>query len=380
MNIGIDCRTILDPEHGEKAGIGHYTYFLVKHVLQIDKKNHYFLYFDYQYSEPKEFLQAKNVTLRQFPFSRYKRYLPFGYSHILSSAALQRDKLDVFHAPANTIPLYYTGPSVVTIHDLAIYTHPEWFPNGQDFSKKIIVPSTLSRAKRIIAVSQSTKQDIQRLFHISPKIIDVVYEGYAADKRLTKEVKEQVQKQYHLKEKYIFFVGSLEPRKNLPALIKAFDSIVNTNWKKWKDWQLVIAGAKGWKYDDIMQAIKQAKCGSQIRYIGYVSHQEKLALLSGSTLFAFPSLWEGFGLPVLEAMGMGIPVLTSNISALPEVCGDAARLINPKKFGEIRAGLQDLMSDAQLRKELSHQGLMRAKSFSWITTARKTVDIYEKVK
>ncbi|MEK7540259.1 MAG: glycosyltransferase family 1 protein, partial [Patescibacteria group bacterium] len=317
MRIGIDCRTILNPERGEKAGIGHYTYYLVKHLLKVDKKNEYVLYFDHTYPEPTEFLNLPNVRIRHFPFGRYKQYLPFGYSHLLITAELKRDRLDVFHATANIIPYGYKRPSVVTVHDLAIYKHPEWFPEGQDFSKKILVPSSMQRARKIIAVSHSTKQDVKKIFGVPDAKVAVVYEGFAKEKRLTKQETQQVTNRYKLAPNYVFSIGVIEPRKNLPGLIKAFDAIVNSNWKKWKDWQLVIAGSKGWKYDATMCAIKDAKCGSCIRYIGYVSHEEKVALMSGAKVFAFPSLWEGFGLPVLEAMGMGVPVISSDVSAIP---------------------------------------------------------------
>lgn len=380
MRIGIDCRTILNPERGEKAGIGHYTYYLVKHLLKVDKKNEYVLYFDYTYPEPREFLNVPNVTVRHFPFSRYKRYLPFGYAHILITAELKRDRLDVFHAPANIIPYGYKRPSVVTVHDLAIYKHPEWFPEGQDFSKRVLVPSSLQRARKIIAVSQSTRQDVKKIFGVPEAKIKVVYEGLSKEKRVTTQGRVAVQNRYKLAPNYVFTVGVLEPRKNLPGLIKAFDAIVNSNWKKWKDWQLVIAGAKGWKYDDTMRAIKDAKCGSCIRYIGYVSHEEKVALMSGASVFAFPSLWEGFGLPVLEAMGMGVPVLSSDVSAIPEVAQGAALLINPKKPTEIQAGLKELMTSPDRRQELAELGKVRAQSFSWTEVARETLKIYEQAK
>lgn len=380
MRIGIDCRTILNPERGEKAGIGHYTYYLVKHLLKVDKKNEYVLYFDYTYPEPREFLNEPNVTVRHFPFSRYKRYLPFGYAHFLITAELKRDRLDVFHAPANIIPYGYKRPSVVTVHDLAIYKHPEWFPEGQDFSKRVLVPSSLQRARKIIAVSQSTRQDVKKIFGVPEAKIKVVYEGLSKEKRVTTQGRVAVQNRYKLAPNYVFTVGVLEPRKNLPGLIKAFDAIVNSNWKKWKDWQLVIAGAKGWKYDDTMRAIKDAKCGSCIRYIGYVSHEEKVALMSGASVFAFPSLWEGFGLPVLEAMGMGVPVLSSDVSAIPEVAQGAALLVNPKKTTEIQAGLKELMTSPDRRQELAELGKVRAQSFSWTEVARETLKIYEQAK
>lgn len=376
MRIGIDCRTILHPEAGEKAGVGHYTYYLVRQLLKIDSKNEYVLYFDHHYPQPKEFLAFPNVQVRHMPFSRYKRYLPYVQSHILISAQLKRDQLDVFHTPANIIPQQYSGVSVVTIHDLAIYRHPEWFPDGQEFAKKVLVPSSLERASRIIAVSQSTKKDMIDLFGVSAKKIDVIYEGANKEGVVTRAVVGQIRRRYALAPHYVFFIGVLEPRKNLSTLIKAFDAIVHANWKKYKDWQLVLAGAKGWKYANIMSAIKDAKAGAQIRYIGYVSHEEKVSLLKGADVFAFPSLWEGFGLPVLEAMQAGVPVLTSRVSAIPEVTGSAAVLVNPKKVKEVQAGLLVLMNSESKRQTFAVAGKVQAKQFSWTRCARETLKVY----
>lgn len=379
MRIGIDCRTILNPEQGEKAGIGHYTYFLVKHLLTLDRKNEYILYVDHTFHESSEFSKFSNVKITYLPFSRYKQYLPFWYAHVLISAQLKRDQLDVFHAPANVIPLYYKGTSVVTIHDLAIYKHPEWFPDGQEFSKKVLVPSSLERASQIIAVSQSTKRDILKLFQVPSKKVEVVYEGISPEQAPSSRADFQaVKNRYSLAPHYVYYVGVLEPRKNLPVLIKAFDDLVNKHWKKWKDWQLVIAGAKGWKYDEIMQAIKNAKCGSGIRYIGYVSHEEKMALLAGAQVFAFPTLWEGFGLPVLEAMSVGTPVLSSDLSSIPEIAEGAAELVNPRKLTEVQGALQRLMSDPDWRLELGKLGKARARRYTWTVTAQATLRIYER--
>ena len=160
MRIGIDCRTILNPKSGEQAGVGHYTYYLVKNLIKQDKKNKYVLFFDWRFKEFNEFKQ-KNVIIKNFPFSQYNKFLPFAYSHMLISASLVKASLDVFHSPISSLPLTYTKKSIITVHDLAIYKNPSWFPS-QIFSTKLLVPQSLRKADKIIAVSNSTKKDLQQ--------------------------------------------------------------------------------------------------------------------------------------------------------------------------------------------------------------------------
>lgn len=378
IRIGIDCRTILSPQLGEKAGVGHYTYYLVKTLLEIDKMNEYVLFFDFRCPNPKEFRQ-KNVKIVHFPFSQYKKYLPFGYSHLLIAATLSRENLDLYHSPANVIPLNYSGPSVLTVHDLAIYKHPSWFPPQQGFSTKVLVPKSIEKASKVIAVSESTKKSIKQLFKTPNQKIEVVYEGFAQEKKkITKREIANIKNKFKIENKFIFYIGTLEPRKNLAAAIRAFDNLLNKNYQKYKDYQFIIAGAKGWKYDDIFEAIKNSKSG-HVRYINYVSHKEKVALLQEASCFVFPSLWEGFGLPVLEAMSLGTPVITSNLSSLPEVAGKAALLVNPRKVNELQKALEKILSSTKIQKSLSQKGRKQSRKFSWKKCARQTLKIYEKI-
>ena len=183
MRIGIDCRTILNPDGGELAGTGHYIYYLVKYLLSLDQDNEYVLFFDSRFKNLGEF-SGKNVKIRTFPFYQYKQYLPVAYSQMLVSAFLAKERLDLFHSPANIVPFFYLFPSVVTIHDLAIYKYPEFFSSGnitrQAFATKVLIPSTISRAKRIIAVSQNTKNDIIDLL----ERVSIPYRKYESKKKL----------------------------------------------------------------------------------------------------------------------------------------------------------------------------------------------------
>ncbi|MFA4871468.1 MAG: glycosyltransferase family 1 protein [Patescibacteria group bacterium] len=426
MRIGIDCRTILNPGAGEQAGVGHYTYYLVKTLLAIDRANTYVLFFDSRFKKAKEFA-AGNVEIKFFPFYQYKKYLPVFYSQMLVSAVLEREKLDLFHSPANVLPLFYRKPAVITIHDLAIYKYPRFFPqkflNRQTLSTKVLVPRSLERAAKIIAVSKNTKTDIIEEFGIAEERIEVIYEGVINqdNERLNQIDFEKIKNKFGIKDKYLLFLGTIEPRKNIIGLIKAFRDLSLTYDSPAKDYQLIIAGAHGWKVKPVYEAIANANAsimgeqkhlrngrerrsgldlrgearikkegerrqgrerrrGMPIKHIGYVSRLEKIMLLRHATCFVFPSLYEGFGLPVLEAMDLGTPVITSNLSSLPEIVGEkGALMVNPNKESELIDALQQILTDVGLREVLSVSGKNQAKEFTWKKCAEKTLAVYQSV-
>jgi len=376
MKIGIDCRTILNPKLGERAGVGHYTYYLVKNLIKYDKKNEYVLFFDWRFRNMKEFEQ-KNVKVKNFPFSQYNKFLPFAYSHMLISAYLVKAGLDIFHSPVASLPLIYPKKSIVTVHDLAIYKNPTWFPS-QIFSTKLLVPQSLRKADRVIAVSESTKRDLKDIFNVKAKKLKVIYEGFMVKKIEIKSSKIDSLKKFKLWPNFILFIGTLEPRKNLITLLRAYKKLLSSS--EFKKYQLVLAGTKGYKSNEVFDAIKGLKLGKQVKYIGYVSHNQKIDLLSKAICFAFPSSYEGFGLPVLEAMVLGTPVITSNISSLPEVAGTATLLVDPEKEEDITKALKKLLSDKQLQARLKKKGIEQAKKFSWGKTAKETIKVYESMK
>jgi glycosyltransferase involved in cell wall biosynthesis len=375
MRIGIDCRTILNPGVGERAGVGHYTYYLVRHLLLHDKENHYVLFFDSRMKNLAEF-RGKNVTVTSFPFSQYRKFLPFAYSHMLIAAQLLRHRLDVYHSPANVVPLTYLKPSVITVHDLAIYRNPAWFPT-QVFSTRLLVPQSVKRAKRIIAVSQSTRKDLRDLFNTPTRKIRVIPEGVDVRLLPLKDRTVDVRKKYKLPQRFLLFVGTLEPRKNVPLLVRAFARIARQS--RYADAGLVLAGAWGHKGSEVFEEIAEQKLKDRVWYVGYLPHNEKLNAIRTATGFVFPSLYEGFGLPVLEAMALGTPVVTSRVSSLPEVAGTAALLVDPDDEGEIARAMGRLLDSSALRHRLTVAGRAQAARFSWAATARETLAVYREV-
>jgi glycosyltransferase involved in cell wall biosynthesis len=424
MKIGIDCRTILNPSKGEEAGVGHYTYYLVKKLLEIDKKNQYVLFFDNYFTSGDQFAQ-ENVKVKALPFYEYKKYLPLAYSQMLISAFLTREKLDVFHAPANTYPLPYTQPTVVTVHDLAIYKYPKLFPKNligrQRFATSILVPRSLIKAKKIIAISKNTKSDIIEEFGIPEDKIKVIYQGINVDSsEPSAERMTRIRKHYGIVGKYILFVGTIEPRKNIISLVKAFRDLRLVNDSPLKEYQLILVGPRGWHDKPIYTAIADAnaslmshsvrRAGAErrsghdarsskkkeqegerrqggdrrenqpVKYIGYVSHQDKIELMCNAKCFVYPSIYEGFGLPVAEAMQLGVPVITSNTSSLPEIVGqDGGITIDPNKPTELMDALIHILTDQGLRESLIIRGKQYAQEFNWDECARETLAVYEEV-
>lgn len=365
MKIGIDCRTI-----GDLAGVGVYTRELVKHLLPNDGHNQYVLFFHADFSAGKEYERA-NSKFSLLPDRRFKKFLPIIYSHFLVAKAMNREKADVCLFPANIIPLGYRGKAVLTVHDLAVYKMPELFPDKLiDFDRRLVVPSSLRRAGKIIAVSANTKRDIISIFDVSAEKIQTILEG-----ALTVADKPDFQPQET--EPYFLFLGTIEPRKNLMRLIKAYTNFVQAD--AWPG-RLILAGRNGWKNAEIFEAIKFSNAKLRrpaIEYLDYVAEADKPKLYAQAMGFIYPSLYEGFGLPVVEAMSYGAPIVASNNSSLPEIVGDAGILIDPLIIDQITEALRLLANDRQLRRELSEAGCKKSREFSWDDAAKKTLAILE---
>ncbi|OGE81748.1 MAG: hypothetical protein A2826_02985 [Candidatus Doudnabacteria bacterium RIFCSPHIGHO2_01_FULL_43_23] len=383
MRIGIDCRTILNPSAGEKAGIAHYTYHLVKSLLDLDKTDDFVLFFDIRARDvAKEFIRA-NVKIVFFTFSEYKKYLPFFYSHVLVASNIISEKLDVYHSPANIIPLRYSGKFCITTHDLAIYRRPDLFPKSQGFSLKYIVPRSIHQAKKIIAVSESTKRDIQEFFSVDQKKVKVIHEGVDhqrfSQSSTIENSKEYLGEKYNIRNEYLLFVGTLEPRKNLIRLLEAFYRLLagNPNYKS--KYQLLLAGSLGWLYDTIFDEVKNRGLGENVLLPGYVDAEDLPTLYRNATIFIYPSLYEGFGLPVLEALTSGTPVITSDSSSMPEIAGDAALFVDPVDVEGMVSAMRRFLEDEKLRSNYSERALLQAKKFSWEKCARETLDVYREV-
>lgn len=388
MRIGIDARTILNPDKGEAIGVGHYTYQLIRHLLEIDKDNEYVLFFDFRVREKdvKKFTKP-NVKIKFYPYSDYKKYLPGAYNEILGTATLAREKLDVIHttSPMSRIPASYRGKTVVTVHDLAVYKIPEVFPHLKAARAKTISKLMVNKADKIICVSNSTKNDICDIFGCKGEKVNVIYSGF--DKRLFEHSqvgREKVMEKYGIGngEKYILFLGTVEPIKNITRLLEAF-MIFKENCHTESGHcghKLVIAGKKGWLGKEYRQTVKDLGLSKDVVFTGYIVGDELVPLFKNADFFVMPSLYEGFGTTVLEAFATDTPAIVSNVSSIPEIAGDAAIMIDPLNVRQLAEAMEKLASSEQLKEELRAKGRKQLEKFNWEKCAKETLEIYKSVK
>jgi glycosyltransferase involved in cell wall biosynthesis len=396
MRIGIDCRYALDPERGEGAGIGHYIDSLVRSLVRIGGGHTFVLFFD-KHARPslrKDLARLPNVEVRTFPFHAIFSRIPLLQSHVVVSGLFARSNLDLLHGPANTIPVFYRGRSVITIHDLAVYDHPEWFPSpfpgAGSFSRRMVVPYSIEHAARIIAVSETTANDIVRLFGRNRADIDVAYGGVDGDTHpegMEYPDDDMILAKMGVRQSpYVLSVATIEPRKNLARAVRAFSAFVRASAPRHNGLRYVIAGKRGWKHAETVSAIteenarirKETGIDGAIAEIGYVSAAEKRTLYAHAETLLFPSLHEGFGLPMIEAMAAGTPVITGNTGAMPEVAGTAAILVDPTDESQIARALADVLDHPERRALLAAGGRARAVGFTWVRTAERTLVAYER--
>lgn len=277
---------------------------------------------------------------------------------------------DVFHASSLVRHPPRRTRLTTTLHDLSSWILPELHPAANRRADSQLAEH-LRRADRIIAVSESTRDDAVRLLGIAPEKIVVIHSGIAdAFFHITDAAIERVRLMYGLKRPFVLSIGTIEPRKNLAALVSAYDALPATLRD---EFELVLVGPMGWADRDTEKRVRSA------RYLGYVPERDIAALTGAASVFAYPSLYEGFGFPVVQAMAAGVPVITSNVSALPEVAGDAAVLVDPRSPVELREGLSRLLLDSDLRRRLAERGRERAERFRWDICAAKSVEFFRGV-
>lgn len=370
MRVAIDARNIT----GKGAGVSHYTSFLIRALVERNDAEYGLL------GNPetlKEFSGMPSVTVISV------KHIPFFASHWQIARVAEHWGADVFHSPAGNLPLNLRIPGVLTIHDLAIAHHPEWFSQSRIarwFSLKFLLKQSVRRAKKIIVPSEAVKKDVIAYYGVpndrvvvTPLGVNVTF----ADNRAIAATRER----YGLRSKYFLSVGTIEPRKNFEQLVSVFGELHRTE-PLFADFELMIAGGLGWKYDAVFQMMKKVnhETGKEIvRYLGYVSAEEKMALLADAFAFVFPSWYEGFGLPVLEAMAVGIPVITTSGGALREMVEEAALVVSPDDSVELRDAFIRMVKDTSLRKQLVGAGHARASQFSWEETAQKTFKAYQTI-
>lgn len=369
MKIGIDCRMY----SSDFTGIGRYVYELVENLFKIDQQNEYVLFFN----EP-EFskYQTQSKCVKKV-LANASHYSLKEQTHFLK--ILKNENLDLMHFTHFNAPIFYKKPSVVTIHDLTLHFYP-----GKKITSPLhragyykVIKSAVKNAKKIITVSQNTKKDLQVLMKTPSQKIHVIYEGVNEKfKPLTdRHPVEEVTKKYQLDKPYLLYTGVWRSHKNLPNLIKAFH-ILKTEYNF--DGYLVITGRKDPVYEaDVVGETQTLQLENDVIFTGLVKERELVPLYNGALMYVFPSLYEGFGLPPLEAMQCGIPVAVSNASCLPEVCGqNNAVFFNPNDPKDMAEKIFQVTSQKTLREQLIQNGLKRVKEFSWQKMAQETLQVY----
>jgi glycosyltransferase involved in cell wall biosynthesis len=378
MKIGIDIRSLMDKEY---SGVSWCTLFLLTEILQQDRINEYRLFYN----------SGRDISFRMPKFDQPNvKIIATHYPNKIFNYVLQKicrwpkiDKLlggvDVFWSPHfNFTALSRDVKQILTVHDLSFQSAPDFFSIRQNFWHRSLDSRGLMRgAKVLVAISGNTKRDIMNATGITADKIKVIFNGVGDDfHRLDPDDKNlpAIKNKYSLPDKFILYLGTIEPRKNVLGLLRAFERLAGK--KGFEDHQLVIVGADGWKNSEFYRAVKESKYRSRIKLVGYIENSEKNYYYNLCSVFCYPSFYEGFGLPVVEAMAGGAPVITSDSSSLPEVAGAAALLVDPNDELAITEALELMLCDEGLRKDYSARGIAQAKKFSWKNSAREYIRLF----
>ncbi len=375
MHVVLDARYIAQ----RQSGVGAYAQRLITGLATIDRRNRYTCLV--AAAGPGLPVDQANVAAwpTRVSFEDHLRgdlwllaYLP---------VRLRALGADVYHGPAVFLPHVKLGyRSVVTIHDLVSFLFPSTVPKKYSLYMRLMTRLATRSADRIIAVSEATKVDLERVLRVDPAKIVVIHEAVGSEfaRPLAPGLVEAAVRRYALRPPYCLFVGNLEPRKNLPNLIAAFADVRRRLAGQARP-QLVLAGTRAWLHSGIFRAVERHGLGEDVVFTDYVPLADLPALYAGATCFVFPSLYEGFGLPVLEAMAAGAPVVAARAGSIPEVAADAALLVNAHDPRELATAMETVLTDAALRERLIARGRARAATFDWDIVARRTLAVYEAV-
>ncbi|MCA1630972.1 MAG: glycosyltransferase family 4 protein [Acidobacteria bacterium] len=369
MHIGIDAHAVGTGLAGNETYVAN----LVEALAEVDTSNRYTLYV----TKPAA-VERFSGRWPNFEVRRTLPHTPLVRIPVTLSAELRRRPVDVLHVQF-TAPPFAPCPVVATIHDLAFEHLPATFKRRSWMQLRLTVRRTARRAAQIITVSEYSKRDIVETYGVEPRRVTVTHEAAAEHFRPVTDERElrRVRQLYGIEGDYILAVGSVQPRKNLARLVGAYSDLRRQRAQA-KLPRLVVVGKLAWLYEETLRAVEECGVGDAVTFTGYVPEGDLPALYSGALCFAYPSFFEGFGLPPLEAMRCGAPVLVGDRTSLPEVVGDAGLLVDPFDTAAISAALARVIDDAGLRQQLRERGLARSAQFDWRETARRTLEVYQR--
>ncbi|WP_434309598.1 glycosyltransferase family 4 protein [Hominifimenecus sp. rT4P-3] len=381
MKIAFESQLLME---AEKTGIGWVADGILRELKSLDTKDqlqlNYFKLRNHSAGRPPGIEEYVNLGFQdvcaRFSFSLYKmmwNIFPIPYSWFFGKDS------DVTFFFNYYIPPGVKGKRVTIFHDMAYKVFPETVRSRTKMMLEANMVKACKRADAILTVSEFTKQEVIKYLNVDPKKITVMPLGIRRERFHCGYSEEQVaaaKEKYHLPSDYLLYLGTLEPRKNIVRLIEAYGSLKQ---KRSDIPPLILVGRKGWLYDSIFEKIQALHLEDCVWSTGYADSQDVPLLLKGAMAFVFPSVYEGFGMPPLEAMACGTPVLTSNVSSMPEVAGDCAVLVDPFSVESIEEGLQKLIDDPEFRQELSRKGIQRAETFTWTRTANIVLDVFQRL-
>lgn len=372
MKVSIELQPCLK----NKSGIGVYTYELTKRLQNfrdIEFEGNIFNFFNRNFIERDiEGIGINRNICSLFPYGVYRRiwsYVPIKYNFLFKRNA------DIYQFFNFIVPPNISGKVITAIHDLTYILYPDTMNNANKKRLEKDMKKTINRADYIITISENSRRDIIKYLNVNEDKIEVIYPGVDEMYKCILSDREiiDVKDKYNIHGKYFLYLGTLEPRKNIETIIKAYNLFNKSNKDNIK---LVLAGKKGWLYDNIFELVKEFKIGDKVIFTDYVEDKDKPVLYQGAEIFLFPSLYEGFGIPVVEAMASRTPVITSNSSSLPEVAGKAAIITEPLDYKKISDSIRLILNDSKLREEMIAEGIKQADKFNWDKSAEKLKNIY----
>lgn len=373
MNIGFGNTVLVKGlDSGRLDGIGVYS----QSLLEEFKKSEHKIF-------PQGFYIKKNKSLNHFILKEKLLYsihccLSALFSRPIGGINTASNELDLFFAPDHHIPYLMSTPVIATVMDIIPFIHPEWTSSRLRQLKNFAFKKAILSANHIITISEYSKNDILKYFPIDEKNISVVTLGVDKKyfKRIPEQAKYEVLKKYNLEKEFFIFIGTLQPRKNIIRILDAFDKLP-ADIKEQN--QLVIVGQNGWNTDVLINRLRHLESTGYGKWLNYIPEEDMLALLQSAISLIYPSLYEGFGLPIVEAFASHCPVISSNITSIPEVAGDAALLVDPYSTEEITDAMYKIATNANLRKHLILKGLEQVKKFSWEKSAEQHLEVFQKV-
>jgi glycosyltransferase involved in cell wall biosynthesis len=374
LNVGLNAHLLSRQAGYRSAGIHSYIQHLIHHLPTADE--HLGVTVFTGQSRTGEWEALARVGWQNSRWPTHQPWMRVAWEQLVQPWALHRSGVQLLHAMAFVSPLLELVPTVVTVHDLSFLRFPDRFRPAKRLYLSTLTRISCRRARRIIAVSHATAAETERLLDVPAERIDVVPHGveHTRFRPLPDSKVETARHEIGMPERFVLFLGTLEPRKNLCTLIEAFARIGAAR----QGIKLVIAGGKGWYYQEVFDHVERVRLEEAVLFPGFVPDDELPLWYNAATVFAYPSLYEGFGMPLLEAMACGTPVIGADTSCMPEVIGDAGVLVSPDDIDGLAVSLERLLVDAELRADLGQRGQARAASYTWEAAAKATVASYRR--